>query len=115
MLRRVAGPSDNDEQLERERRLVERAHAGDRAAVGELLSTHGPALYRSVLLPRLGSDAAARDALPVDGRSAEGQSVARVSTPMIGLPNEPAWMWLLFLVAALTALEWATYHRRMTV
>jgi RNA polymerase sigma-70 factor (ECF subfamily) len=63
MLRRVAGPSDSDEQLERERRLVERAHAGDRSAVGELLATHGPALYRSVLLPRLGSDAAARDAL----------------------------------------------------
>ena len=63
MLRRVAGPSDNDEQLESERRLVERAHAGDRAAVGELLSAHGPALYRSVLLPRLGSEAAARDAL----------------------------------------------------
>jgi hypothetical protein len=63
MLGRVAGPADNDEQLERERRLVERAHAGDRQAIGELLSRYGPALYRSVLLPRLGSDAAARDAL----------------------------------------------------
>lgn len=63
MLCRVAGPSDSDEQLERERRLVERAHAGDRTAVGELLASHGPALYRSVLLPRLGSEAAARDAL----------------------------------------------------
>jgi RNA polymerase sigma-70 factor (ECF subfamily) len=63
MLRRVAGQSNSDDQLERERRLVERAHAGDRVAIGELLSSHGPALYRSVLLPRLGSDAAARDAL----------------------------------------------------
>jgi RNA polymerase sigma-70 factor (ECF subfamily) len=63
MLRRVARPSDSDEQLERERRLVERAHAGDRSAVGELLTAHGPALYRCVLLPRLGSEAAARDAL----------------------------------------------------
>ena len=63
MLCRVAGSFGSDEQLERERRLVERAHAGDRAAVGELLASHGPALYRSVLLPRLGSDAAARDAL----------------------------------------------------
>ena len=59
----VARPSDSDEQLERERRLVERAQAGDRQAVGELLSSHGPALYRLVLLPRLGSEAAARDAL----------------------------------------------------
>jgi RNA polymerase sigma factor (sigma-70 family) len=58
---RPAGP--DDERLERERLLVERAHAGDRAATGELLSTYGPVLYRSVLLPRLGSDAAARDAL----------------------------------------------------
>lgn len=58
---RAADP--DDERLERERRLVERAHAGERAAVGELLSTYGPALYRAVLLPRLGSEAAARDAL----------------------------------------------------
>jgi RNA polymerase sigma-70 factor (ECF subfamily) len=63
MLAPVAGPYDSDEQLERERRLVERGHAGDRAAIGELLAAHGPALYRSVLLPRLGSEAAARDAL----------------------------------------------------
>jgi RNA polymerase sigma-70 factor (ECF subfamily) len=51
------------EQRQRERRLVERAHAGDRSAIGELLSAHGPTLYRSVLLPRLGSEAAAKDAL----------------------------------------------------
>ena len=63
MLAPVAGPSQSDEQLERERRLVERGHAGERAAIGELLASHGPALYRSVLLPRLGSEAAARDAL----------------------------------------------------
>ncbi|MGH7293298.1 MAG: RNA polymerase sigma factor, partial [Polyangiaceae bacterium] len=63
MLARVAGPDDSAERLERERRLVERAHAGDRDAVGQLLTAHGPALYRCVLLPRLGSEAAARDAL----------------------------------------------------
>ncbi len=49
--------------LERERLLVQRAQAGERAAVGELLSKYGPGLYRSVLLPRLGSEAAAKDAL----------------------------------------------------
>lgn len=47
----------------RDRVLVEQAQAGDKAALGELLRTHGPALYRSVLLPRLGSEAAAKDAL----------------------------------------------------
>jgi len=46
-----------------ERELVERAKAGDRSALGELLTRHGPSLYRHVLLPRLGSDASAKDAL----------------------------------------------------
>ncbi|MBI4702887.1 MAG: sigma-70 family RNA polymerase sigma factor [Deltaproteobacteria bacterium] len=52
-----------EEQRERERELCERAKAGDRQALGEILRTHGPVLYRSVLLPRLGSEAAAQDAL----------------------------------------------------
>jgi RNA polymerase sigma factor (sigma-70 family) len=59
----VSRPDPDEERLERERALVARAHSGERAAIGELLSTHGPALYRTVLLPRLGSEAAARDAL----------------------------------------------------
>jgi RNA polymerase sigma-70 factor (ECF subfamily) len=46
-----------------DRALVSRAQAGDRAALGELLHKHGPGLYRSVLLPRLGSEAAAKEAL----------------------------------------------------
>jgi RNA polymerase sigma factor (sigma-70 family) len=46
-----------------EKQLVERAKAGDRAALGTLLSQHGPKLYRCVLLPRLSSEARARDAL----------------------------------------------------
>jgi RNA polymerase sigma-70 factor (ECF subfamily) len=64
MLGRV---SETDDALERARQeehtLVTRAQAGDRKALGELLGRHGPALYRSVLLPRLGSEAAAKDAL----------------------------------------------------
>jgi RNA polymerase sigma-70 factor (ECF subfamily) len=50
-------------ELERERTLCERAQAGDREALSQLLRLHGPRLYRSVLLPRLGSAAAAEDAL----------------------------------------------------
>lgn len=46
-----------------EQALVERAKAGDRAALGRLLSHHGPKLFRAVLLPRLGDEARARDAL----------------------------------------------------
>jgi RNA polymerase sigma factor (sigma-70 family) len=49
--------------LEAERTLCERAHAGDRAALGQILRSHGPSLYRAVLLPRLGSEASAQDAL----------------------------------------------------
>jgi RNA polymerase sigma-70 factor (ECF subfamily) len=46
-----------------DRGLVEKAQTGDRAALGELLHKHGPGLYRSVLLPRLGNEAAAKEAL----------------------------------------------------
>jgi RNA polymerase sigma-70 factor (ECF subfamily) len=49
--------------LDAERALVDQAQAGDRAALGQILRRHGPMLYRAVLLPRLGSDAAAQDAL----------------------------------------------------
>jgi RNA polymerase sigma factor (sigma-70 family) len=63
MADRESGTRDDAAALERERDLVARAQAGDRAAVGELLGRHGPTLYRSVLLPRLGSEAAAKDAL----------------------------------------------------
>jgi len=46
-----------------DKELVAKAQAGDRTALGELLHKYGPGLYRSVLLPRLGSEAAAKDAL----------------------------------------------------
>jgi len=46
-----------------ERELCEQAKAGDKNALGKLLRTYGPILYRAVLLPRLGSDAIAQDAL----------------------------------------------------
>jgi len=52
-------------ELAEERRLCERAQSGDRAALGALLRAHGPRLYRAVLLPRLGSRAAAEEALSV--------------------------------------------------
>src|SRR5262249_9812886 len=49
--------------LDAERVLCESAHAGDRAALGQILRRYGPTLFRSVLLPRLGSDALAQGAL----------------------------------------------------
>ena len=50
-------------ELAAERALVERAQAGDRDALGAILRQHGPRLYRSLLLPRLGSTALAEEAL----------------------------------------------------
>jgi RNA polymerase sigma factor (sigma-70 family) len=52
-------------ELIQERALCERAREGDRGALGQLLRTHGPRLFRAVLLPRLGSRAAAEEALSV--------------------------------------------------
>jgi RNA polymerase sigma factor (sigma-70 family) len=52
-------------ELAAEQALCERARGGDRAALGTLLRTHGPRLFRAVLLPRLGSRAAAEEALSV--------------------------------------------------
>jgi len=52
-------------ELEQERALCERAQKGDRAALGQLLRSHGPRLFRAVLLPRLGSRSAAEEALSV--------------------------------------------------
>lgn len=48
-----------------EHALCARAKTGDRQALGELLRTHGPRLYRCVLLPRLGRKADAEEALSV--------------------------------------------------
>jgi RNA polymerase sigma-70 factor (ECF subfamily) len=48
---------------ETEQALVVRAKAGDRTALGVLLTRFGPTLYRSVLLPRLGNGGVAEQAL----------------------------------------------------
>lgn len=62
MVRPVAAPVLRV-TLPDERGLCDRAKAGDRVALGVILRTYGPLLFRTVLLPRLGSDAAAQDAL----------------------------------------------------
>jgi RNA polymerase sigma factor (sigma-70 family) len=55
--------AEPDGALEAERREVALAQAGDRVALGAILRRYGPQLYRSVLLPRLGSQATAEEAL----------------------------------------------------
>jgi RNA polymerase sigma-70 factor (ECF subfamily) len=87
--------------LEAERTLCERAHAGDRAALGQILRQYGPILYRSVLLPRLGSDAAAQDAL--------AETYARVVERFHQYSWQPAgvypWLRVVALRIALDALR----------
>ncbi|MBI2391316.1 MAG: RNA polymerase sigma factor [Deltaproteobacteria bacterium] len=73
ILRRVQREAGD---LELERAWVDRAKAGDRAALRSILEKYGPILYRAVLLPRLGDDARARDALG-DTYAKVGATVAR--------------------------------------
>jgi RNA polymerase sigma-70 factor (ECF subfamily) len=61
----VAAPAASPTELAHERALCEQAKLGDRQALGNLLRLHGPRLFRAVLLPRLGSRAAAEEALSV--------------------------------------------------
>jgi len=74
--------------LEVERAWVDRAKAGDRAALRSILEKYGPVLYRAVLLPRLGDDARARDAL--------GDTYAKVVATMPRYEWHPAgiYPWL---------------------
>ena len=60
ILRTVQRPAHD---LEIERVWVDRAKTGDRAALESILLRYGQVLYRAVLLPRLGDEARAKDAL----------------------------------------------------
>ena len=59
-----------DEKLAWELRCLERIRRGNRAAFGELYAAFAPPLYADVLLPRLGSAAAAEEALAETFRAA---------------------------------------------
>jgi len=50
-------------EREQERLWCEKAQGGDGQALSQILRKYGPLLFRTVLLPRLGSEAAAQDAL----------------------------------------------------
>ena len=51
------------ERLEEERRLVEKAQAGDRNALRPLFERYADPLYSGIILPRLGDKATAEDVL----------------------------------------------------
>jgi hypothetical protein len=87
---------------------------GEQAGFYELTAGEQKTEFAANLLDASESTIARKDTLPVDGRVVEGQAAGGVASVPVGLPPD-AWMWLLLAVAALTALEWATYHRRLTV
>jgi RNA polymerase sigma-70 factor (ECF subfamily) len=61
--RRVSDRFNEEEHRRWEKRCVERARKGDRAAFAELYEVYAPELFRRVLVPRLGNRQAAEDAL----------------------------------------------------
>ena len=70
----AATPTDTDfasaRWIERERKLVASARSGDTVAVAELYRAFAPRLYRTILMPRLGNQTAAEDALSETFRTA---------------------------------------------
>jgi hypothetical protein len=69
----------------------------------------GGTTFAANLLDPAESAIASQDRLFVDGKDA-----GETSPFHLGVRRE-IWMYLLLAAALLTALEWATYHRRVTV
>ena len=88
----------HDARLHWESQCMARARAGDRAAFAELYRAFAPALYERVLLPKLGSSAAAEDALSETFRSLL-EHIGELEIDERGL-----WPWL-FRVATNKALD----------
>jgi len=82
---------------------------GEQAGFYQLTAGEQQKEFAANLLDRSESAIAPRGALSVDGRPAGPVAGFRV-----GVRRE-IWIYLLLAVALLTALEWATYHRRLTV
>lgn len=103
------------EQLEKraetdaiDQKLVARAQAGDRDALGELLHKYGPGLYRSVLLPRMGNEANAKEAL------AETYAKVVANISKFTWQNVGFYPWLR-MVALRTALDLLRAKKRMVL
>lgn len=86
-------------------KLCARARAGDPRAFAELYDTFAQELFCAVLLPRLGSRAAAEDAL------AETFRAAFASIGTFAHEGKSVWFWL-HRIAVNKALDTARAHRR---
>jgi von Willebrand factor type A domain/Aerotolerance regulator N-terminal len=82
---------------------------GERTGFYELTAGEQTIDFAANLLDPSESAVAPRDALVVDGKNA-----GEISGFHVGVRRE-IWIYLLLAAALLTAVEWATYHRRVTV
>lgn len=82
---------------------------GEHAGFYELTAAEQTTSFAANLLDAGESAIAPHDELVVDGKSA-----GEIAGFHVGVRRE-IWIYLLLAAAILTALEWATYHRRVTV
>jgi hypothetical protein len=82
---------------------------GEHAGFYELTAGEQTTSFAANLLDAGESAIAPQDKLVVDGKAAGG-----IAGFHVGVRRE-IWIYLLLAAAILTALEWATYHRRVTV
>jgi hypothetical protein len=82
---------------------------GQKSGFYELTAGEQTIEFAANLLDASESSIAPRDAPTVDGKQA-----GELAGFHVGVRRE-IWIYLLLAVALLTALEWATYHRRLTV
>jgi hypothetical protein len=86
-------------------------HAGFyEISAGPLGSSDAPAVAFAANLADAGESAIA----PQDKLVVDGEGAGQVAGYHLGVRRE-VWIYLLLAAALLTALEWATYHRRVTI
>ncbi len=82
---------------------------GEQAGFYELTAGEQQTAFAANLL-----DAGESAIAPRDGLTVDGQPAGELAGFHVGVRRE-IWIYLLLAAALLTALEWATYHRRVTV
>jgi hypothetical protein len=82
---------------------------GQQAGFYELTAGDQRTTFAANLLDASETAIATREAPVVDGKAA-----GELAGFHVGVRRE-IWIYLLLVAALLTALEWATYHRRLTV
>jgi hypothetical protein len=92
-------------------------YQGDKAGFYELTMSSGtaarPETYRTTFAANL-LDATESHIAPADALTVDGKTAGPVLGFRVGVRRE-MWIYLVILAVMLTVLEWATYHRRITV